>query len=144
MPDIEKGGETASVSDCASQNVCYESKTDTQSHDGLIMPSSPMFSLTDSEHHPTCRNVPEDGGRAWIPVFGAFVALFCTFGQMNAFGTFQSWYATHQLQHLPASTISWIGSLQLWVFFFSVCSRSGGFKTRVTDDIVGWPDWTCL
>jgi hypothetical protein len=59
-----------------------------------------------------------------MTVFGAFVALFCTFGQMNAFGTFQTWYAAHQLNHLPASTISWIGSLQLWVFFFSVCPYS--------------------
>ncbi|KAG7444069.1 MFS general substrate transporter [Guyanagaster necrorhizus] len=61
-----------------------------------------------------------DGGlKACLAVFGASLALFSTFGQMNAFGTFQAWYADHQLQHLHASTISWIGSLQLWVFFFS-------------------------
>ncbi|KAI0927652.1 hypothetical protein AcV5_008131 [Taiwanofungus camphoratus] len=68
------------------------------------------------------------GLRAWLTVMGAFLALFCTFGQLNAFGTFQSWYAEHQLHHLPASTISWIGSLQLWVFFFS-----GGFVGRIFD-----------
>ncbi|KAH9948289.1 MFS general substrate transporter [Amylocystis lapponica] len=72
---------------------------------------------------------PQDGGvQAWLCVFGAFLALFCSFGQLNAFGTFQSWYAEHELQELPASTISWIGSLQLWVFFFS-----GGFIGRVFD-----------
>lgn len=59
--------------------------------------------------------------KAYATVFGAFLALFCTFGQMNAFGTFQTWYSSHQLQHMPPSTISWIGSLQLWVFFVSVC-----------------------
>lgn len=64
---------------------------------------------------------PVDGGvRAWLTVLGGFIALFCSFGQLNAFGTFQAWYATHQLSHLHPSTISWIGSLQLWVFFFSV------------------------
>lgn len=63
---------------------------------------------------------PEGGFKAYMTVLGAFIALFCTFGQMNAFGTFQAWYASHQLRHMPASTISWIGSLQLWIFFFSV------------------------
>ncbi|KAJ7130716.1 major facilitator superfamily domain-containing protein [Mycena filopes] len=47
------------------------------------------------------------------------MALFCTFGQMNSFGEFETWYAEHQLSHLEPSTIAWIGSLQLWVFFFS-------------------------
>ncbi|KAF7339052.1 MFS general substrate transporter [Mycena venus] len=62
---------------------------------------------------------PEGSARGYLTVFGAFLALFCTFGQMNAFGTFQAWYAEHQLSHLEPSTIAWIGSLQLSVFFFS-------------------------
>jgi hypothetical protein len=70
---------------------------------------------TSSDH-----TYPEGGWRANITVAGAFLALFFSFGQMNAFGTFQAWYAAHQLQRLPAATISWIGSLQLWMFFFSV------------------------
>lgn len=62
-----------------------------------------------------------DGGwRAWLTVLGSFLALMCTFGQLNSFGTFQSWYSDHQLSHLAPSTISWIGSAQLWVFFVSV------------------------
>ena len=65
-------------------------------------------------------NFPEGGLKAYLTVLGAFMALACTFGQMSAFGTYQAWYATHQLRHLPASTISWIGSLQFWIFFFSV------------------------
>ncbi|OSD03768.1 MFS general substrate transporter [Trametes coccinea BRFM310] len=70
-----------------------------------------------------------DGGlAAWLTVFGAFLALFCSFGQMNAFGTFQSWYTAHQLRDQHPSTIAWIGSVQLWVFFFS-----GGFIGRVFD-----------
>ncbi|KAF9476184.1 MFS general substrate transporter [Pholiota conissans] len=62
---------------------------------------------------------PEGGWHANLTVAGTFLSLFFSFGQMNAFGTFQAWYAAHQLQHLPAATISWIGSLQLWMFFFS-------------------------
>ena len=65
-------------------------------------------------------NFPEGGLKAYLTVLGASMAFACTFGQMNSFGTYQAWYASHQLQHLPASTISWIGSLQFWIFFFSV------------------------
>ncbi|KAF8633772.1 hypothetical protein AX15_001278 [Amanita polypyramis BW_CC] len=61
---------------------------------------------------------PEGGFRANITVLGSFIALFCTFGQINAFGTYQSWYSTHQLKHMSPSAVSWIGTLQLWVFFF--------------------------
>ena len=65
-------------------------------------------------------NFSEGSLKAYLTVLGAFMSLACTFGQMSAFGTYQDWYASHQLQHLSASTISWIGSLQFWIFFFSV------------------------
>ncbi|KAA1472291.1 MFS general substrate transporter [Dentipellis sp. KUC8613] len=72
----------------------------------------------------------EDGGLwAWLSVAGGFLALFCSFGQLNAFGTFQAWYAQHQLSHLPPSTIAWIGSVQLWVFFFSGTFVGHAFDT---------------
>ena len=63
---------------------------------------------------------PEGGLKAYLTVLGASMAFACTFGQLSAFGTYQTYYASHQLRHLPASTISWIGSLQFWIFFFSV------------------------
>ena len=63
---------------------------------------------------------PDGGTKAWLTVFGTFLAMFCTFGQLNSFGTFQTFYAENQLKSLPPSTIAWIGSLQLWIFFFSV------------------------
>lgn len=78
--------------------------------------SSGDFKPVSALHRGPCVDV-----RAHLTVLGAFLALFCTFGQMNTFGTFQTWYASHQLQSMPPSTISWIGSLQLWVFFVSVC-----------------------
>ncbi|KAH9919172.1 MFS general substrate transporter [Epithele typhae] len=70
-----------------------------------------------------------DGGlKAWLTVAGASVALFVGFGQVSAFGTFQTYYAHHQLSELSPSTISWIGSLQFFTFFFS-----GGFIGRIFD-----------
>lgn len=77
----------------------------------------PACTDSDSKTHP---HIHLDGGlKAYLTTLGAFTALFFTFGQMNAFGTFQAWYSAHQLAGMSPSTISWIGSLQLWIFFVS-------------------------
>lgn len=68
--------------------------------------------------------------RRWLVVLGAFLALFCTFGQLSSFGTYLSWYSHNQLSSYPPSTISWIGSLQLWVFFFSVSASVASDTTK--------------
>ncbi|KAM5538781.1 hypothetical protein V8D89_007503 [Ganoderma adspersum] len=86
------------------------------------------FTLEDNAPKAEFHDFSDGGLAAWLTVLGAFLALFCSFGQMNAFGTFQSWYTTHQLHDLHPSTVAWIGSVQLWVFFFS-----GGFIGRVFD-----------
>lgn len=85
--------------------------------------SSPLFSPQTSSsqsvellaHSPTD---PHHKMNAWLTVAGSFLALFCSFGQMIAFGTFQSWHSTHELSYLSEFKISWIGSLQLCAFFF--------------------------
>ncbi|KAL1752605.1 major facilitator superfamily domain-containing protein [Schizophyllum commune] len=56
---------------------------------------------------------------SFCTVFGAFLALLFSFGHLSAFGTFQAWYMDDQLHHLPSSTIAWIGSAQLFLFFAS-------------------------
>ena len=55
---------------------------------------------------------------AYLTLLGEFFAMFATFGQVNAFGSFQVWYQDHQLANHTPSDISWIGTLQLWVYFF--------------------------
>ncbi|CDO72285.1 hypothetical protein BN946_scf184970.g137 [Trametes cinnabarina] len=82
--------------------------------------SSPPAHAEDTEY-------PDGGSSAWLTVFGTVLALFCC-GQLTAFGAFQTWYAANQLHDLPASTISWIGSLQLWLLYFS-----GGILGRIFD-----------
>ncbi|KAG1771464.1 MFS general substrate transporter [Suillus occidentalis] len=49
-------------------------------------------------------------------------------GQVTSFGTYQAWYAEHQLSAYSPSAISWIGGLQLWVMMFS-----GGIIGRLFD-----------
>ncbi|GBE85448.1 Aspyridones efflux protein [Sparassis crispa] len=90
--------------------------------------SSPADKTSRPDDHVHETALPDGGLKGWLTVLGAFLALLCGFGQLNSFGTFQSWYAEHQLWDKPASTISWIGTLQLWIFFFS-----GSFLGRVFD-----------
>jgi len=93
----------------------------------------PAYSDGDSHIHP-------DGGlMAYLTTFGAFIALFFTFGQMNAFGIFQAWYSEHQLAGMAASTISWVGSLQLWIFFLSVCRQESPQYSPCDTSIQGYP-----
>lgn len=108
---------------------------------------SPTSTVTLSSPGDANNCTKSDGGhKAKLTVLGSFIALFCTFGQINAFGTYQSWYSSHQLQRMSPSAISWIGSLQLWVLFFlvrsilvphygSVIQRAiqGGFIGRIFD-----------
>ena len=77
---------------------------------------------------------PEGGARAWSVALGTAGVLFCTFGYANAFGyadllnyfpspllifhsVYQEYYQTNQLRHESPSTISWLGSIQMFFLF---------------------------
>ena len=62
---------------------------------------------------PTASDFPDGGLHAWVVVFGCFVLSFSSFGILNSFGAFQTYYGTHMLSHKTASEIAWIGSVQL-------------------------------
>lgn len=59
---------------------------------------------------------PPDGGlQAWIQVACAWLAVTHTWGSVNAFGSYQAYYA--EVLPQPNSTISWIGSTQACLLF---------------------------
>ncbi|EXU99397.1 MFS transporter [Metarhizium robertsii] len=60
---------------------------------------------------------PEGGTRAWLVVAGGFCVSFSTFGYSNAYGIYQDYYSEHMLSHETQSTISWIGSVQLFFLY---------------------------
>ncbi|KAI1478908.1 MFS general substrate transporter [Daldinia eschscholtzii] len=74
--------------------------------------------LTHAASHLTTRSWPEtppppDGGlTAWVQVAMGWLVIFTTWGWVNSFGSFQTYY-TSTLPESP-STISWIGSVQIW------------------------------
>lgn len=70
---------------------------------------------------------PPDGGlRAWTAVAAGHLVIMNTWGYINSFGVFQTYYSTEL--GLPPATISWIGSIQVFLLFFI-----GTFTGRITD-----------
>ncbi|KAK5710494.1 hypothetical protein LTR17_018850 [Elasticomyces elasticus] len=66
---------------------------------------------------------PPDGGwKAWSQVACGWLVIFTTWGWVNSYGAFQTYY-TLNLPGSSASQISWIGSVQNWLtFFIGACS----------------------
>lgn len=79
---------------------------------------------------------PNGGLNAWLQVAGGFMLFFNTWGILNSFGVFQTYYESGALFERSSSDISWIGSIQasmlLLVGFFtgSICDR-GYFRLLV-------------
>ncbi|KAH8101283.1 major facilitator superfamily domain-containing protein [Cristinia sonorae] len=55
---------------------------------------------------------------ATLTAAGAFLVYFTQFGVLNSAGVLQSQYATDQLKGINDSKISWIGTFQLFFYFF--------------------------
>lgn len=69
---------------------------------------------------------PDAGIRAWTQVLAAHLVVFNVWGYINSFGIFQAYYTVALAK--PASTISWVGSIQIFLVFFI-----GTFSGRATD-----------
>jgi MFS family permease len=64
---------------------------------------------------PSHNNSQPNGGLwAWLQVAGGFCIFFNTWGVLNTFGIFQTYYETGALFNESSSNISWIGSLQAY------------------------------
>ena len=80
----------------------------------------------------SCNSIPDpgpppDGGfRAWAQVLAGHLTVLNTWGYINSFGVFQTYYVT-ALNQTP-SAISWVGSVQVFLLFFI-----GTFSGRATD-----------
>ncbi|CAN6623041.1 riboflavin transporter Mch5p [Trichomonascus vanleenenianus] len=61
---------------------------------------------------PVVDDPPNGGWFAWFQVTAGFMALFNSWGIVNTFGAYQSYYKEYLLSSESNSTISWIGSFQ--------------------------------
>ncbi|KAI9892315.1 MAG: hypothetical protein M1814_001514 [Vezdaea aestivalis] len=79
-------------------HVCSASK-------GLrALPSIPPPAVSDS--------IPDGGTRAWLQVVGSFFLFFSSWGLVNTFGAFQTFYDSGALFKSSSSGVSWIGTVQ--------------------------------
>lgn len=67
---------------------------------------------------------PKEGLIAWVQVLGAFVLNLNTWGLMNSYGAFQTFYQLDMLRDNSSSSIAWIGSTQ--AFFLFLVSLAAG------------------
>lgn len=59
---------------------------------------------------------PPNGGLvAWLHVVGGFMLFFNTWGILNTFGVYQTYYETGALFNESSSNISWVGSIQSYM-----------------------------
>ncbi|RHZ62602.1 hypothetical protein CDV55_102308 [Aspergillus turcosus] len=63
---------------------------------------------------------PPNGGLvAWLQVVGAFFLFFNSWGVVNTFGVYQTYYETVLLHGHSPSSISWIGTIQGFLLFLA-------------------------
>ncbi|KAF2660427.1 MFS general substrate transporter [Lophiostoma macrostomum CBS 122681] len=60
-------------------------------------------------------SIPDGGLWAWLQVVGAFFLFFNSWGIINTFGSYQTYYETNLLPDSSPSSISWIGSIQAFL-----------------------------
>ncbi|KAH8653571.1 major facilitator superfamily domain-containing protein [Xylariales sp. PMI_506] len=91
---------------------------------------TPLTSDIETSSSKSCENFPPppDGGfEAWMQVAMAHLAIINTWGTINTFGIFQTWYSS-LLPSSVTSSISWIGSAQIFLLFLV-----GPLTGRMTD-----------
>lgn len=59
--------------------------------------------------------IPNGGLIAWLQVLSGFFLFFNSWGLINAFGVFQSYYSRTLIPHYSDSAISWIGSIEAFL-----------------------------
>ncbi|KAL6156303.1 hypothetical protein ACJQWK_09616 [Exserohilum turcicum] len=69
---------------------------------------------------------PDGGVTAWLQAFCTHLTILTTFGFFTSFGVYQTYY--QNTLGIEPSTISWIGSIQVFLLFFL-----GTFTGRATD-----------
>jgi hypothetical protein len=60
---------------------------------------------------------PEGGLQAWLVVLGSFCAVMTSIGTASSFGSFQSYFITHQLASYSPGVVGWIFSSYIFLAF---------------------------
>ncbi|KAG2152588.1 major facilitator superfamily domain-containing protein [Suillus bovinus] len=94
-----------------------------------VYPDTKVSDIKVSDPPSLSDEFPEGGLAAWATVFGAFLVQFSGYGYATAFGVYQDFYTQHYLTKETSSSISWIGSLNMFLVT-SVGLLSGSLYDR--------------
>ncbi|RFU75119.1 major facilitator superfamily domain, general substrate transporter [Trichoderma arundinaceum] len=99
-------------------------------------------SSKEPKDHPKDQSVshefPEGGLRAWLVVLGCWCTSFASFGYVNSFGVYETYYLETFLSGHSPSDVAWIGSIQAFAQF-SAALISGPLADRYGAMVVIWP-----
>ncbi|KAK2045098.1 major facilitator superfamily transporter [Colletotrichum somersetense] len=113
-----------STSDDDRSRVAQDANTDPSAD--LDPGAGRVLSRATSSSSATPSPPPDGGVAAWMAIFSAHLVIMNTWGVVNSFGVFQSYYTT--LLSRPPSDIAWIGSFEVFLLFFI-----STFSGRLTD-----------
>ncbi|KAM0255601.1 hypothetical protein ACHAQJ_005605 [Trichoderma viride] len=92
----------------------------------------------ETKNQSTSHEFPEGGIRAWLVVLGVWCTSFSSFGYVNSFGVYETYYLQTFLSNHSPSDVAWIGSFQAF-FQFSAAIISGPIADRYGPMVVIWP-----
>lgn len=84
----------------------------------LFPHSTEEESVDDFKEPINVEHIPDGGWRACLTAVGSFTAIVGTFGVSGAMGTVQQYVASHQLAGYSTSSVGWVFSVQLFLFYF--------------------------
>ncbi|GAM37667.1 hypothetical protein TCE0_024r07773 [Talaromyces pinophilus] len=122
----------------ATQNIDANSSTSTMSHndtttfdekpagstasDGVLQTANEENNKPEPERPKesvhSVSSVPNGGTQAWLQVLAAHFLFFNSWGIVNTFGSYETYYTVDLLSTSSSSAISWIGSIQAFLLLF--------------------------
>ncbi|KAB8233642.1 hypothetical protein ETB97_006768 [Aspergillus alliaceus] len=119
---------------------------DPQAVDNLQNDSEQSCDLSDSSSAEKPSEEPpfDTGLTTWLQVFGSFFLFFNSWGVINTWGAFQTYYEQTFLSGMSSDSIAWIGSLQSFLLMlFGVVTGplfdAGYFRGLITFGTFGLP-----
>ncbi|KAH9047095.1 MFS general substrate transporter [Lactarius hengduanensis] len=106
------GSRSRAQAECGEKRVASDAFAEVKS-------TSPVISESQSPTQPQSHNsvTPDGGLLAKLQILACFLVLMNTWGIVNTFGAYQSFYEVDLLRSHSPSAISWIGSVQAFLLF---------------------------
>ncbi|KAL7936149.1 major facilitator superfamily domain-containing protein [Trichoderma chlorosporum] len=89
-----------------------ENCPDCKDNPSLDVSSEGKIGLSRNNGYENAKQDFDTGVKAWLQVLGSFFLYFNSWGIINAFGVFETYYEQQILSDISPSSIAWIGSVQ--------------------------------